>query len=59
MDNKLKNFIANMGMLCETWTVVYNSFISQGMSAKDALTHTQAFMSSFMASIPQIGGGKE
>ena len=56
MDNKLKNFIANMGMLCETWTVVYNSFISQGMAAKDALTHTQAFMSAFMASVPQNGG---
>lgn len=59
MDDKLKNFIANMGMLCETWTVVYNSFISQGMTAKDALTHTQAFMSAFMASVPQNNGGEK
>ena len=57
--DKLKTFVANLGVMCETWTVVYNSFISQGMNAKDAMTHTQGFMSAFMASSMQNNGGKE
>lgn len=57
--DKLKNFMSSMGLLCETWTVVYNNFIAQGMNAKDALSHTQGFMSSFMAYVMQTTGGKE
>lgn len=59
MDDKLKNFIANVGALCETWTVVYNSFMGQGMTAKDALMHTQGFMSAFMTSVTQNNGGEK
>ena len=57
--DKLKNFMSSMGVLCETWTVVYNNFISQGMNAKDAMVHTQGFMSAFMAGALQNNGGKE
>ena len=57
--DKLKNFMANMGLMCETWTIVYKNFVSQGMDAKDAMVHTQAFMTVFMANAIQNNGGKE
>ncbi len=56
--DKLKAFITNVGILCETWTVVYNNFLGQGMDAKDALVHTQGFMSAFIAGAMQNNGGK-
>lgn len=58
MDDKLKNFITNIGVMCETWTVVYNNFIGQGLAPKDALMHTQGFMSAFIASTISNNGGK-
>lgn len=59
MNNNLKNFVNNMGVLCETWTLTYNNFLSQGMDAKDAMMHTQGFMSAFIATAMQTSGGKE
>ena len=50
MLENVNNFINNMGVLCETWIVTYNQFISHGMEHKAALEHTQAFMESFMKS---------
>lgn len=58
MDDKLKSFVTNVGVLCETWTVVYNNFIGQGLNPKDALVHTQGFMSAFIAGVMQNGGNK-
>lgn len=55
MNNNVNNFISNMGVLCETWLVAYNQFLSHGMEHKAALEHTQAFMKSFMES---AGGTK-
>lgn len=50
MSDNINKFISNMGVLCETWLVVYNQFLSHGMEHKIALEHTQAFMKSFMES---------
>lgn len=50
MDDQLKSFINNLGVLCETWTVVYQSFLSQGLSHSDAMVHTQGFMTAFISS---------
>ena len=57
--DKLKNFMANMGLMCETWSIVHKNFVSQGMDAKDAMAHTQAFMAVFMSNAIQNNGGKE
>ena len=59
MDDRLKSFVTNIGVLCETWTVVYNNFVSQGFNPKDAMAHTQGFMSAFIAGAMQNNGGKE
>lgn len=48
MNEKLKSFIDGVGTLCETWTIIYRSFLSQGMDANEALKHTQGFMTAFM-----------
>lgn len=58
MNNGLKSFIDNVGILCEVWTMTYDKFISQGLNTKDALTHTQAFMKTFIDSVMNYGGGK-
>ena len=50
MTDKLKNFVNSMGVFCETWSIVYNNFIKQGLDHKTALEHTKAFMSAFMES---------
>lgn len=51
MNDDINKFISNMGILCETWLVAYNQFLSHGMEHKAALEHTQAFMKSFMGSV--------
>ena len=51
MNEQLKKFINDMGVLCEMWTVVYKSFLAQGMSANEALRHTQAFNASIFSSL--------
>lgn len=59
MNDNFKNFVNNMGVLCETWTLTYRSFLSQGMDVKDAMMHTQGFMSALIAATMQTAGGKE
>lgn len=59
MSDKFKEFVNSMGVLCETWTLVYKSFLSQGMDAKDAMIHTQGFMTSLMAANALNNGGNE
>lgn len=44
MNEKVKNFIDNIGVLCETWLIAYNSFVQRGLDHKTALEHTKAFM---------------
>lgn len=59
MNEKLNSYIANVGILCETWVIVYKNFLSQGMDAKDALMHTQGFMTAFMNGAANHDGGKK
>lgn len=59
MNDNFKNFVNNMGVLCETWTLTYRNFLSQGMDEKEAMVHTQGFMTSLIAATTQIGGGNE
>lgn len=56
MNDGLKSFVNNIGVLCETWTLTYSSFIKQGMNAKDAMAHTQGFMTSLIAASMQNAG---
>ena len=58
MNDGLKSFIDNMGLLCEVWTMTYNKFVSQGLNQKDALMHTQGFMKTFIDSVMNYGGKK-
>lgn len=57
--DKVKSFITGVGALCETWTIVYRTFIEKGMNAKDAMLHTREFMTAFITSTLQTNGGKE
>ena len=59
MNGDLKSYISNVGILCETWTVVYKSFVAQGMDAKEAMTHTQGFMTAFLSGAVNHDGGKK
>lgn len=51
MNEELEKFVKNMGLLCEQWTIIYRSFISQGLSEQEALLHTQAFMATILKDI--------
>ena len=57
MNDEMKLFMNNFGALCETWTLTYNNFLKQGMTAKDAMTHTQGFMTSLMTASMQLSDG--
>lgn len=59
MNDKLKNFVTNIGLLCEVWTLVYRGFVSQGMDAKEALMHTEALTSTLIATLIQGNTNKE
>jgi hypothetical protein len=50
MNEQLNTFLTSIGALCETWTVVYQSFLNQGLSHSDAMAHTQGFMTAFISS---------
>jgi hypothetical protein len=59
MNEKLNDFMNNMGLLCETWVITYNNFIQRGLTHKVALEHTKAFMSAFMESAVKNSGGEK
>lgn len=59
MNEKLNSFLTNLGVLCETWTIVYKNFVNQGMDAKEALAHTQSFMQTFLNGAMTHDGGKK
>ena len=58
MNDGLKSFMTNMGVLCESWVIVYKNFITLGMDPKEAIEHTQAFMTTIVAATTQNGGNK-
>ena len=57
-NDGLKAFVNSMGVLCEMWTLTYQNFLKQGMNAKDAMIHTQGFMTALVAASMQNGGGE-
>ena len=57
MNKGAKDFINNMGLLCETWTIVYRKFRSQGLKKREALVHTQAMMATVLADIRKNSNG--
>ena len=59
MNDKLNEFVKNMGVLCETWYVSYSNFIKMGLDHKAALDHTKGFMAAFMESFGKNGGGEK
>lgn len=59
MDEKLKSFMTNIGILCETWTIVYHNFVKLGFDHKEAIVHTKEFMGSVMKDIGQNRGQTE
>jgi hypothetical protein len=59
VSDNLKNFVNNIGILCETWALSYEKFTQMGYDNVTALQHTQAFMASFMAAAAQSNGGRE
>ena len=50
MNEKVQQIILAVGALSELWTVTYKNFIAQGLSHKDALEHTGAFMKVLISS---------
>jgi hypothetical protein len=59
MNDKLKDFINNMGVCCEIWLMTYNNFVQRGLDHKTALEHTRAFMTSFMEYTVKFNGKQE
>ncbi len=59
MNESVKKFVTSLGLLCETWTLTYNKFVEQGYSAKEAMNHTQAFMTAFLVASSQQGSGNK
>ena len=59
MNEKFKSFVNEVGVLCETWSIIYRNFIGQGMDAKDAMMHTQGFMVAFLKGITSLEGDKK
>lgn len=56
MNENLQAFVASMGVLCEIWTLTHKNFVAQGMNEKDAMTHTQGFMTTFMNTVVNHDG---
>jgi hypothetical protein len=59
MNENLKNFVNNIGLLCETWAVTYNKFREMGFEHKFAMEHTKEFMAAFLAASQNNGGKNE
>ena len=41
MNEKTLKFIASIGVMTEIWMVIYQAFLSRGMSQEEAITHTK------------------
>lgn len=50
MNERAMTYIKNLGVMVETWVVVYSNFIKQGFTESDALAHTRVFMESVVVS---------
>lgn len=59
MNNNLQNFMNNLGILCEIWTLTYNKFIQLGFDHKAAMEHTKEFMAAFTEAALRNNGGAQ
>ena len=41
MNEKTLEFIKSIGVMTETWMVIYQAFLSRGMSQEEAVMHTK------------------
>ena len=41
MNEKTLEFIKSIGVMTETWMVIYQAFLSRGISQEEAMTHTK------------------
>lgn len=41
MNEKTLKFITSIGVMTETWMIIYQAFLSRGMSQEEAITHTK------------------
>lgn len=41
MNDKTLEFITSMGVMTEIWMVIYQAFLSRGMSQEEAIIHTK------------------
>ena len=57
MNDKLQDFLKNMGVMCELWLVIFSQFKEKGLDDKAALAHTKSFMEATFATI--INGGNK
>lgn len=56
MNDNLKNFINNIGIMCETWAVTYQKFREMGFEHSFAMEHTKEFMTALIAAVTNGGG---
>ena len=58
MNEQFKNFVNSIGILCETWMVVYTKFVQSGLDHKTALEHTKELISAVVSATAESNGGK-
>ena len=56
MNGGFQEFMTNMGVMCETWTVTYQKFIEMGFDHGAALEHTKGLMTTIIAASLNNGG---
>jgi hypothetical protein len=59
MNGKFKDFVNNIGVLCETWALTYEKFLQLGYDNVTALKHTREFTAALMAASSQRNGNQE
>lgn len=50
-NDQINQIIQGVGLMTEIYTITYQSFKKQGLSDKEAIKHTKAFISVMMDSI--------
>lgn len=49
--NDISALISAIGELTKMWTVIYSSFVDQGLSKRDAMEHTKELMGAMIGSM--------
>lgn len=50
-NNQINQIIQGIGLMTEMYTITYQSFKKQGLSDKEAIMHTKAFISVMINSV--------